>query len=187
MNQKQQNLISPEKATKQPSAKVEYLDKKTKIKQEVIEELKKVAGSEARVKAFAKVMDKYGVDAIIGLFPEVGDAASSAFSGLYLIFEAQRSDLDAAAYIKIIGLQVADFFVGAVPVVGDVMDYFFKANEWSVSMFEEKKKEVIAKARKAGVEESEIAKIEADGKLLPQLLEKITSVAAGAATFAKAA
>jgi hypothetical protein len=186
-NSKQQSPITPEINSKKPSEELDYLTEKNKIKQEVVEELKRVVGSEARVKAFAKMMDKYGVDAIVGLFPEIGDAASSAFSGLYLIFEAQHSDLDATAYLKIIGLQAADFFVGAVPIVGDVMDYFFKANDWSVNMFEEKKKEVMAKARAAGVAESEIAKIEESGKLLPQLLEKITSVAAGATTFAKAA
>jgi hypothetical protein len=38
--------------------------------------------------------------------------------------------------LKILGYQTADVLVGAIPVVGDVADYFFKANKRSAKIFQ---------------------------------------------------
>jgi hypothetical protein len=120
-------------------------------------------------------MDKYGLDFLLSLFSELGDAASSTVSGLYLLFEAKKAGLDTKSYLKIIGLQLADIFVGVVPIGGDALDYLFKANKLSAEEFTKKKTEVIAKAREMGMSETEIAQIEKDAKLLPQVGKTINA------------
>lgn len=138
----------------------------------ILEQLKTAKNSEERVKLFAKVADDIGLDPLISLIPELGDAGSSIVSGLYLLFEAKKAGLGTFAYLKIIGLQVADFAVGAIPIVGDVADYFFKANKWSAKSFEAQTEELVVKARKAGVPEEKIAQLNASASKWPQLAHK---------------
>lgn len=141
--------------------------------QEIIERLEKVTNSKERVETFAKLADKYGLDAIVGLVPELGDAGSSIISGLYLMFEAKKSGLDKSDYLKIIGLQATDFFIGSVPVAGDVADYLFKANKKSSKLFAKKVEEIKAEAREAGIPEEEIARIDKEAGALPRLVEGV--------------
>lgn len=158
-----------------PEVKPEYADKEAEMeaaKKEIMEELKKAAGSQKRVETFAKLMDKYGLDPILGLFPALGDAGATGLAGIYLLFEAKRAGLGATSYLKIIGLQVADFFVGAVPLAGDVADYLFKANKWNAKSFEKKTNELVKKAKEMGVSDKDIAKINESAAKLPQLVEK---------------
>ena len=147
--------------------------KENRDRTKILRELEKAKGSEERVRLFADIMDKKGFDAIIGLFPEIGDASSSAIAGLYLLLEANRAGLDKSDYLKIIGLQATDLFVGSVPVVGDIADYFFKANLKSVDLFAERTAALVREATAAGVPEAEIAKITADPDTLPQLVRRM--------------
>ncbi len=143
-----------------------------KVHKEILKELKHSANSEARVRTFARLMDTYGLDPIVSLIPALGDGGATGLAGLYLLFEAKRSGLGASSYIKIIGLQAADFFAGAIPIVGDVADFFFKANKWCARDFEKKTEELVAKAMEAGVPERDIEKIRMAADKLPKLVEK---------------
>ena len=169
-------LLLPEHVSDKENLDKTHLDERTKVRKETIEQLQKIANAEARVRMFAEIMDKYGADAIVGMFPEIGDLASSGVAGLYLIFEAHQADLSKADYLKIIGLQTADIFVGAVPLAGDVLDYLFKANKWSADIFSKKLKQAVADARSKGVSEAEIAKIRQSGEKLPQLVNKVVTL-----------
>ncbi len=144
----------------------------TPEQKEILNQFKKAQGSAERVKLFAKVADDLGLDALVSLIPELGDAGSSIVSGVYLLFEAKRAGLSKWSYLKIIGLQTADFAVGAIPILGDVADYFFKANKWSGKSFEKQAAELAQKARDAGVPEEEIAKINQVAAKWPQLASK---------------
>lgn len=144
----------------------------TDQQRKALEELRIAKNSEERVKVFAKVADDIGLDPLISLFPELGDAGSSIVSGLYLLFEAKKAGLGTMDYLKIIGLQGADFAVGAIPVIGDVADYFFKANKWSTKSFESKTKDLMEKARKAGVSEDKIQQMMLSAERWPQLAQK---------------
>ena len=153
---------------------LEGKDKKINLtpqQKEIVQRLNAAKNSQQRVEIFATIADDIGLDPLISLIPELGDAGSSVVSGIYLLYEAKKAGLGASSYIKIIGLQVADFFAGAIPVAGDIADYFFKANKWSASSFEKKTKEIVEEARKAGVPEDEIAKITASADKLPQLVK----------------
>jgi len=94
----------------------------TNLQKEILHELSRTKGSEERVRQFGKIVDDYGVDALLSLFPGLGDVSSSLVSGIYLLAEANIADLDKGAMLKIIGLQTADAFVGMIPFVGDVAE-----------------------------------------------------------------
>lgn len=138
----------------------------------ILEQLQTAKSSEERVKLFAKVADDIGLDPLLSLIPELGDAGSSIVSGMYLLYEAKKADLGIGAYLKIVGLQAADFAVGAIPVLGDVADYFFKANKWSAKSFEAQTKELEEKARQAGVPEEKIARLHESASKWPQLAQR---------------
>lgn len=152
--------------------RVEVEAELTPLQREIMAKLRAAKSSEERVKVFAKFADDVGLDPLLSLVPALGDAGSSIVSGLYLLFEAKKADLGTFAYLKIIGLQAADFAVGAIPVVGDVADYFFKANKWSAKSFEKQTEELVEKAREAGVSEDKIAQLTQSAARLPQLAGK---------------
>jgi hypothetical protein len=70
---------------------------------------------------------RFGVDALLGLLPGVGDVASGALSS-YLIYEAYRLGAPKRALALMIGNVAFDTVVGSVPLVGDVFDVFWRAN-----------------------------------------------------------
>lgn len=78
---------------------------------------------------------RFGLDSILGLIPGVGDWLTSIFS-LYLISRA----LSAGAPASVIGRMVAnvlfDLGIGAIPVLGDVADLFWKSNLRNVRLLE---------------------------------------------------
>ena len=90
-----------------------------------------------RLDAIARFMDgaltipgtniRFGADALIGLVPGIGDAITTAVS-LYLIWEARNLGLPKTAIARMIGNVALDAAVGAVPVVGDALDVFWRAN-----------------------------------------------------------
>jgi hypothetical protein len=68
-----------------------------------------------------------GLDAVLGLIPGVGDLITAAL-GLYLVFEARELGASRWLRARMIGNLVVDFAVGAVPLVGDLFDVYFKAH-----------------------------------------------------------
>ena len=70
---------------------------------------------------------KFGWDVLFGMVPLIGDFISAALSGL-LIFEAYRAGVPKAALGRMLVRMSIDAGIGSVPVVGDLFDFFFKAN-----------------------------------------------------------
>ncbi|MGO1463117.1 MAG: DUF4112 domain-containing protein [Marinobacter sp.] len=70
---------------------------------------------------------RFGVDAVIGMVPIVGDAAGLLLSS-YVLIEAQRAGASKAVKGRMLGNMGIDFVGGLVPVVGDAFDVFYKAN-----------------------------------------------------------
>ncbi len=75
----------------------------------------------------------FGIDSLIGLIPGGGDAAGMLVS-LYLIARARRLGLTKRTLAKMVGNMLVDAGVGAVPVVGDAFDFFFKANSRNLDL-----------------------------------------------------
>ena len=76
---------------------------------------------------------RFGVDAVAGLLPVVGDAAAASISA-YIIWKAHRLGAPPRLLLKMVGLVAVDTTVGAVPILGSVFDLFFKANNANLKM-----------------------------------------------------
>ncbi len=78
---------------------------------------------------------RIGLDPIIGLFPGVGDVATSV-AAAYVLLVAWRLGAPAVLVARM-GLNLAvDAVVGAVPLLGDLFDAGFKANLRNVRLLE---------------------------------------------------
>jgi hypothetical protein len=79
---------------------------------------------------------RFGFDALLGLLPGVGDA-STAIGSLSLFWLALKRDVPRPVLIRM-ALNVAiDTLVGAVPVLGDVFDLFWKSNRRNLQLIRE--------------------------------------------------
>ena len=70
---------------------------------------------------------RFGLDPILGLIPGLGDWAGAGLS-LYIVYEAMRLGLPQRILVRMIGNIAFEALLGAVPVAGDVFDFFWQAN-----------------------------------------------------------
>lgn len=70
---------------------------------------------------------RFGLDSILGIVPGVGDAAGLAISG-YLISQGYRMGARKRTLVKMAANAAGDSIVGSIPVLGTVIDVFWKAN-----------------------------------------------------------
>jgi hypothetical protein len=76
---------------------------------------------------------RFGLDALVGLVPGVGDLATTAVS-FYILAHAVRYRVPKATLLRM-GMNVAvDYLLGSVPVVGDFFDAFWKSNQMNVEL-----------------------------------------------------
>src|SRR4051812_22344116 len=91
-----------------------------------------------RVRTFARVFDRYGLDAILGfVLPGVGDIAGSLLS-LYIVTIAMRRRFPAAVVVRMLLNLGLDMVIGVLPLVGDVADFVFRANERNLHLLEDR-------------------------------------------------
>jgi hypothetical protein len=89
-----------------------------------------------RARTFARAMDHYGLDPILGfLLPGIGDLVGAAL-GLYIVSIAKRRGLSRAVIARMLLNLVLDMALGAIPLIGDVADVAFKANDKNLSLLE---------------------------------------------------
>ncbi|HVQ42426.1 MAG TPA: DUF4112 domain-containing protein [Vicinamibacterales bacterium] len=77
-----------------------------------------------------------GLDAVLGLFPVAGDVASLMISSV-LIVRAAQLGAPPRLISRLIAIQVIDLLIGLVPVIGDLADAGYHANERSVALIRE--------------------------------------------------
>jgi Domain of unknown function (DUF4112) len=78
---------------------------------------------------------RFGLDPIIGLIPIAGDFATSLVS-LYILSLAAEARVPRGTMLRM-GLNVAiDYFVGSIPIVGNVFDFAWKANYRNMQLLE---------------------------------------------------
>jgi Domain of unknown function (DUF4112) len=82
------------------------------------------------------VIGRVGLDALLGLVPVAGDAASAAVS-ISLIARSVRYGIPREIITKMLANVLVDLLLGAVPLVGDLADIWFKANERNVRLLKE--------------------------------------------------
>ncbi len=78
---------------------------------------------------------RFGLDPILGLIPGAGDAAGAVLAG-WILVEAIRLGASRATVVRIAGNVALDAVVGAVPVLGDIFDFAWKANLRNVALLE---------------------------------------------------
>lgn len=76
---------------------------------------------------------RFGLDGLIGLIPGVGDVISALISSV-VISEAARMGAPKTLLLKMAFNVLVDTVVGAVPLVGDLFDFAWKANIRNVSL-----------------------------------------------------
>ncbi|BCA78763.1 DUF4112 domain-containing protein [Desulfuromonas sp. AOP6] len=76
---------------------------------------------------------RFGVDALIGLIPGIGDTLGALVSGV-VISEAARLGAPKSLLVKMAFNVGLDAVVGAVPVLGDLFDFAWKANQRNVQL-----------------------------------------------------
>jgi hypothetical protein len=91
----------------------------------------------ARLDALATLLDtafvvpgtqiRFGVDALIGLIPGIGDAITTLIA-LYVVREARELGASRLLIWRMLGNVAIDGLVGAVPLVGDAFDVAWRAN-----------------------------------------------------------
>ena len=72
---------------------------------------------------------------ILGLFPGLGDALTSAIS-LLIVHHAWQTGASKLTLARMLGNIGVDFLVGAVPIVGDAFDVVWKANRKNARLLE---------------------------------------------------
>lgn len=79
---------------------------------------------------------RFGLDALIGLVPGLGDAVSAVFSG-YLILQASRLGAPRSVVSRMIANVAIDTVVGWVPLLGDLFDVAWKSNVKNMALLEQ--------------------------------------------------
>jgi len=80
---------------------------------------------------------RFGLDALIGLIPNVGDTMTSVAS-FYILVAGVRYGVPKITLLRMafnIGL---DYVVGMIPFVGDAFDFFWKANKQNMDLIRER-------------------------------------------------
>lgn len=78
---------------------------------------------------------RFGFDFLIGLFPGLGDILSFTLSGGLLFMMIRKGASGKALALMIVNI-ILDATIGAIPLVGDIFDLFFKANKRNLDLFQ---------------------------------------------------
>jgi hypothetical protein len=80
---------------------------------------------------------RFGLDALIGLVPNVGDTITS-FASFYILLAGVRYGVPKITLLRMafnIGL---DYLVGTIPFIGDAFDFVWKANKQNMNLIRER-------------------------------------------------
>ncbi|HEX6045725.1 MAG TPA: DUF4112 domain-containing protein [Pyrinomonadaceae bacterium] len=91
---------------------------------------------------------RFGLDALIGLIPGFGDTATSLVS-FYILAAAVRHRVPKVTLLRM-GLNIGiDYVVGSLPLVGDVLDAWWKSNHKNLDLLK-RRATVSAEEARAG-------------------------------------
>ncbi|HSL53902.1 MAG TPA: DUF4112 domain-containing protein [Pyrinomonadaceae bacterium] len=91
---------------------------------------------------------RFGLDALVGLIPGIGDTGT-ALASFYILASAVRHGVPKITLLRM-GLNIGfDYLLGALPLVGDVADVFWKSNQKNIALLR-KRATVSAEEARAG-------------------------------------
>lgn len=96
-----------------------------------IEKLARLMDSQFKIGRF-----RFGLDPIINLFPILGDSITVIIS-LFIVFTMYKYGASGKLVIKMMLNVLIDAIVGAIPFLGWIFDFYFKANEKNILLLKE--------------------------------------------------
>lgn len=79
---------------------------------------------------------KIGIDPIIGLIPVGGDLIGGILS-TYIMYSGMKMGASPKIITQMAVNIVIEFAVGSIPIIGDLFDFFWKANKKNMELIEE--------------------------------------------------
>ena len=80
---------------------------------------------------------RFGLDAIIGLIPNVGDTLTS-FASFYILLAGVRYGVPKITLLRMAINIAIDYVIGSVPIIGDALDFFWKSNDMNMKLIRER-------------------------------------------------
>lgn len=78
---------------------------------------------------------RIGLDGIIGLVPGIGDAIGASLS-TYIVIRAAQMGASTLLLIRMMLNILLETLVGVVPIIGDLFDFAWKANDKNIRLLE---------------------------------------------------
>jgi len=78
---------------------------------------------------------RFGLDPILGLIPGIGDLVSPLFT-IGVLWQARDLSLPKVVQLRMLFNVAIDMLLGVVPVVGDLFDVAWKANNMNLALLE---------------------------------------------------
>jgi len=89
---------------------------------------------------------RFGLDALLGLIPGLGDTSTSLVS-FYILAAAVRYRVPKITMLRM-GLNIAfDYVIGSLPIIGDVADAWWKSNRMNLELLRKRATVSAAEAR----------------------------------------
>lgn len=99
-----------------------------------------------RLRLLSRLLDKVvavpgtpialGLDPILGLIPVGGDVLGLVLAS-YIVVEAARLGIPKKTLSKMVVNIIIDSLVGSIPVLGDIFDFAWTANEYNLKLIEQ--------------------------------------------------
>ncbi|MEX1201346.1 MAG: DUF4112 domain-containing protein [Methylophaga sp.] len=96
---------------------------------------------------------RIGLDGFLGLIPGVGDFIGGLLSSV-LIYKANQIGVPRMVLMRMIINMLIDSTVGAIPLLGDIFDFVWKANKRNANLLAEYQQQPQATYRKSVLENS---------------------------------
>jgi hypothetical protein len=76
---------------------------------------------------------RFGLDPIIGFFPVIGDLTSFVISGGLILYMLRYGVSRKVVILMLLNISV-DAVIGSIPVIGNIFDFYFKANSRNIKL-----------------------------------------------------
>lgn len=97
----------------------------------------------AALRRFARILDnqfevmgvRFGADALVGLIPVAGDAVT-LITGTTALYTSVRLKLPWHVHTRVVLNLLTDAGIGAIPILGDAFDFFFRSHKRNFRLVE---------------------------------------------------
>lgn len=93
---------------------------------------------------------RIGFDGIIGLIPGIGDLITTGL-GSYIVLQAAAAGVPYVTLARMVLNVLVDLVIGSIPMVGDIADFFWKANERNIRLWDQARIEPEKSKKRDGV------------------------------------